>query len=224
MDHRLVEEHLDEFITGKLSPALIAQIEAHLKICVDCSELVSDVRKQLVLARHIAAEVHEPHPSQRVSILEAAAELRARRRGWWFMLVPAGSILAGVIALLVLPVAEQRETIPASLPALSAPSQIVPTIDAELPPPQFELKLKSEIPVEKRSQAGGARGRVLADSPTAAPQLLSKPAARAAENSAFEAAGAASPVEADQSLQAFDAMEALSSQSSSGSSSSVADR
>jgi hypothetical protein len=126
------------------------ELEAHLKSCAACSELVADLKLLSREAQQLAAS-DEPAPRVWVRI---AAQLRAeglirepeaaapapaatRRRGWsvWWMVPVSAALVAGASYLVsyrqARPVAQQPA--PTTTPATQAPASQTPVIAAQTP-------------------------------------------------------------------------------------------
>jgi hypothetical protein len=144
-----------------------SELEAHLRLCPACSELVADLKLISNEARQLAAS-DEPAPRVWVRI---AAELRAeglirepeaatpapvatRRRGWsaWWLVPVAAALLAGASYLVShrqAPQVAQQQTPAATTAVTQAPASETPATVAQAPPvkvlPQQKAIHRTEV-------------------------------------------------------------------------------
>jgi len=140
------------------------ELEAHLRSCPACSELVADLKLISSEARQLSAS-DEPAPRVWVRI---AAELRAEglirepeaaapatpRRGWsaWWLVPVAAALLAGASYLVShkqAPQVAQQQTPAAATPVTSAPASQAPAVVAQAPAakvsPQQKANHRTEV-------------------------------------------------------------------------------
>ncbi len=134
MDHRVVEDYLDEYLRGLLTPEELEQFETHRRDCADCTELLVEAKQQFALEQRIATEMHIPQASLKVKITEALASTprAARTRRSW--LLPSGGLigLATIACAVLLFRADSPPSTPSAVPA-SAPVAVPASVPASAP-------------------------------------------------------------------------------------------
>jgi len=115
MECREVRDRLSPFLDDELDPITSRDVAAHLETCGECAaELARMERLRDVLRREIAYAPASPALRERVR-REVRGAIRITRRparttlSWWLPRAAAAVALAGVVALLALPIAGRRE-------------------------------------------------------------------------------------------------------------------
>jgi len=174
-----VERGLPEFLDDAPDVAIQREVEAHLKSCPDCSDLVSDLKLISSEARQLATS-EEPAPRVWARI---AAELRAegltrepgstgpilvptspgrRWSAWWLAPVAAALVAAGSYVVNHKPTPqaakEQAPAIPVTSPAMTSPAPETPAVashSVSAPAPQ-QLAEKSAKATDIVGPAAGS--------------------------------------------------------------------
>ncbi len=190
-----VERVLPELLDDAPDCALPGEVEAHVKSCPACSDLVSDLKLIASQARQLAAS-DEPAPRVWVRI---AAELRAeglirdtesasarpvlvpvptssgrRWSAWWLVPVAAAILAAGAYVIShnpALPVAKQQTPVtPVTSPAAVAATVTPAPVPAPAPQQLAQKSARPELAKSESARSAGARRSEVEPAPSAEDQ------------------------------------------------------
>lgn len=100
--HTVVDENLEEYLSGTLPASRAGELEAHLAICLPCREEVAALREQSLLLQMLRPVEVEPRPGFYARVMDQIEAQRAASF-WNFFLEPSlGRRLMVASATLVL--------------------------------------------------------------------------------------------------------------------------
>ncbi len=131
MDHRVVEDYLDEYLRGLLAPEERERFETHRLDCPDCTALFAEAKQQFALEQRIATEMHIPHASLKVNIAEALTSTGKTARTGRSWLLPTGGLIGLATAVCAVLLFRSVNSAPllSAAPASSTLESTPPTSD-----------------------------------------------------------------------------------------------